>query len=170
MNQHQGVALVTGGNLVVFSDKEPGPVPLDEVSGRVVMHLHNTKKPMTGAQLARELKATDSSITKAADRLVKMGILRRERSEIARNVKVYYLLIRVVDGPTLTQIERRVPPVIREVLLKAFGGEEKMALVFADQLMDYIEVLPKEKQGAVLQAFLGRVRENEARRSAEAAA
>ena len=154
----------------MFSAKEPGPVPLDEVSGRIVMYLHNTKKPMTGAQLARELKATDSSITKAADRLVKMGILRRERSEIARNVKVYYLLIRVVDGPTLTQIERRVPPVIREVLLKAFGGEEKMALVFADQLMDYIEVLPKEKQGAVLQALLGRVKENETRRSTEAAA
>ncbi|MDG6982323.1 MAG: MarR family transcriptional regulator [Nitrososphaerota archaeon] len=170
MNQPRGVALVTGNNLVVFSERDPGPVSLDEVSGRIVMHLHNTKKPMTGAQLARELKATDSSITKAADRLVKMGILRRERSEIARNVKVYYLLIRVVDGPTLAQIERRVPPIVRQLLLEAFGGEEKMALVFADQLMDYIEVLPKDKQGAVLQAFLSRVRENETRRSAEAAA
>lgn len=161
------MAVVRGEKLVLlFSEKEP--LSLDEISGQIVLLLNAHNGGMTGSQLARELEVSDSAVSRAAEKLVNAGIIRRERSEIARNVKVYSSLIRVVDEKTIKEIEKRVPPVIRQVINQAFKGQEILGMIFADQLMEYISVLPSDKQGSVLQEFLRRrEKDEENKRAAE---
>jgi predicted transcriptional regulator len=150
------LALLQGNSIILVSSEE-GPLSLDEVSGRIVTLLNSKREPLTGSQLARELNVGESTITKATDRLVRIGVLRKEPSDIARNVKQYTLLIRVIDNKYIADVEKRVPKAIRDVMTGAFKGHEMLALAFSDQLMDYIAALPDDRRAAVLEEFLKQI-------------
>ena len=143
------LGFVDGGRLwVLLRGKEPEP--LDDTAAQMVLALHKRSGGLTGTQLAKELSVTQSAITKVAAKLEDLGIVRKEPLPVARNVKMYFLAITIIDDRASKEIEKRVPPVLREIVAQKFGGQEKLALAFLDRVMNFLKDLDEDERSKVL--------------------
>lgn len=142
---------VTDGRVVAVVGGK-GPIPLGNLSARIVVALGRKNGGLTGSQLARELGVTPTAISKAAETLLDLGIVRKEPLPVAKNVKLYFLAMTVIDDVAVKELRKRIPPVLLKLIQDRFRGNEALATVFLGQLLDYVRSLPESDM--ILQQLL----------------
>jgi DNA-binding transcriptional ArsR family regulator len=119
-----------------------GPIPLENLPGRIVLALAKRGGGLSGSQLARELDVTPAAITKATENLVDLGIVRKEPLPVARNVKLYSLGVTVVDDESVKRLRGTLPPILLKLIGERFRDNESLATIFIGQILDYVKTLP----------------------------
>lgn len=147
------VVLVEGDRVRLFG-KKIELLRTDDTKARIVLALRRNEDGMTGSQLAKELEVSQTMVSKAANELRNLGIVRKEPLKLARNVKVYHLATRVIDDKEIGEIKKRVPPMLQEFMSKKFKGQEHVGLVFADQVMKFVSSLPASDRPAVFTEYM----------------
>jgi DNA-binding MarR family transcriptional regulator len=155
------MGLLEKDKVVVFA-KTIKSLSLDDVKGRVVMMLHKEPSGMSGSQLAKDLGVSQAAISKAANELIDLGILRKEPLAAARNVKVYYLSIKMIGDKEIADLQKRIPRVLKDAMLQRFGGQERLGLIFADQVMRFLASVKRSEAPGILQEYM-RLSEEEAK-------
>ena len=118
------------------------PVPLGNLSSRIVEVLAEKSMGLTGSQLARELDVTPAAIMKATANLIDLGILRKEPLPVAKNVKLYFLAVTIIDEERIKQLRSKLPAIVLKLIRERFEGNEDFATVIVGQLLDYVGNLP----------------------------
>jgi DNA-binding MarR family transcriptional regulator len=145
------IVYLQGESVIAIVDGK-APIPLKNLPARIVTTLSRKSIGATGSQLAQELGVTPAAITKAAAELVDFGIVRKEPLPVARNVKLYFLAVTVVDDEVAKQLRKELPPILLKLIGEKFKGNEALATVFVGQLLDYVKGLPESDK--VLQQIL----------------
>ena len=154
MDKSDSVIVQGGSVLAIVGGRSP--VPLENLPARMVMALSRHNSGATGSQLARELDVTPAAVTKAASGLLDLGIIRKEPLPVARNVKLYYLAVTVVDEEAAKQLRKELPPILLKLIGEKFKGNDTLATVFVGQLLDYVRSLPESDK--VLREILEELR------------
>lgn len=110
---------------------------------------------MTGSQLAQELGVSPAGVTKAAAELVSLGIVRKEPVPVARNVKLYFLNVTIVDEEAVKRLRKELPPVLLDLIGRRFGDNEALATVYVGQLLEFVRTLPES--GKVMERLLHQI-------------
>ena len=110
---------------------------------------------LTGSQLARELDVTPAAVMKATANLIDLGILRKEPLPVAKNVKLYFLAVTLIDDQRIKQLRSKLPAFVLKLIRERFEGNEEFATIIVGQLLDYIGSLPDSNR--VLEQLLGEV-------------
>lgn len=118
------------------------PVPLGSLPSRIVKVLAEKNMGLTGSQLARELDVTPAAIMKAASELIDLGIIRKEPLPVAKNVKLYFLAVTIIDEERIKQLRSKLPAIVLKLIKERFEGNEDFATVIVGQLLDYVGSLP----------------------------
>jgi predicted transcriptional regulator len=134
-------AFASGGHVVAVVGGK-APVPLGNLASRIVTKLAQKNAGMTGSQLARELDVTPAAISKATVELIDLGIVRKEPLPVAKNVKLYFLAVTLLDDEAVKRMRARMPPVLLKLIGSKFEGNEDFAVAVIGQLLDYITSLP----------------------------
>ena len=132
----------TNGDRVVAVVGGKAPLPLGSLASRIVTRLSQKNAGVTGSQLARDLDVTPAAISKATTELIALGIVRKEPLPVARNVKLYFLAVTLLDDAAIKRMRARMPPVLLKLIGSKFEGNEDFAVAVIGQLLDYITSLP----------------------------
>ena len=132
----------TNGDRVVAVVGGKAPLPLGSLASRIVTRLSQKNAGVTGSQLARDLDVTPAAISKATTELIALGIVRKEPLPVARNVKLYFLAVTLLDDAAIKRMRARMPAVLLKLIGSKFEGNEDFAVAVIGQLLDYITSLP----------------------------
>jgi DNA-binding Lrp family transcriptional regulator len=149
MANPQEVAFFEGGKVLFYGRKKVKELD-DDVAAQMVQLLSKSGTGMNGAQLAKELSVTPPSITKAAKRLLRLGIIRRESLPVSQNVKLYSLTVKVLNESDFDEIRKSAPPTLLKIMTQNLAGNEKMALFYVRELQEYLKSLPESERGSVV--------------------
>ena len=144
----QDVAFFEGEKLWFYGKKRVAE--LEDVTAQMVLLLSRREEGMNGAQLAKELGVTPSTISKSAKQLLKLGIIRKESLPVSQNVKLYSLAITVMNNEDFDQIRKTASPTLLKIMTQDFGGNEKMALFYIKEMDKYLKSLPEGDRGKVV--------------------
>jgi DNA-binding MarR family transcriptional regulator len=139
----------------VVAIRDGVPISLENLSAKIILALNKRSSGLTGSQLAQELGVTPAAVTKTGAELVSLGILRKEPVPVARNVKLYFLAVTVVDEEDVKRLRQELPPVLLEILGKRFGENDALATVYVGQLLEFVRSLPQSEK--VMERLLQRV-------------
>ena len=109
-----GSVYLSGGDVVAVVGGRP-PIPLNHLAARIVATLSKRTGGATGSQLAQELSVTPAAITKATADLVDLGIIRKEPLPVARNVKLYFIAVTVVDEEVVKKLRKEMLAAAKEL-------------------------------------------------------
>lgn len=155
MGNPQEVAFSEGDSVWFYGKKKV--VELEDVTARMVLLLSRRGEGMNGAQLAKELSVTPSTITKSAKQLLKLGIIRKESLPVSQNVKLYTLAITVMNDEDFDAIRMTASPTLLKIMTQDLGGNEKMALFYVREMDEYLKSLPEGDRGKVVERLLKEV-------------
>ena len=151
MRPSDSVYLGSDRSIAIVGGKPP--VPLGNLSSRIVKLLAEKNMGLTGSQLARDLGVTPAGIMKATANLIDLGIIRKEPLPVAKNVKLYLLAVTIIDEERIKQLRSRLPEIVLKLIRERFEGNEDFATVIVGQLLDYVGSLPDSNK--VLEQLLG---------------
>jgi len=155
MGNPQEVAFSEGDSVWFYGKKKV--VELEDVTARMVLLLGRRGEGMNGAQLAKELSVTPSTITKSAKQLLKLGIIKKESLPVSQNVKLYTLAITVMNDEDFNAIRKTASPTLLKIMTQDLGGNEKMALFYVREMDEYLKSLPEGDRGKVVERLLKEV-------------
>ena len=141
------------------------PIPLENLSASIILSLSRRSSGVTGSQLAQELGVSPAGVTKAAAELVSLGIVRKEPVPVARNVKLYFLNVTIVDEEAVKRLRKELPPVLLDLIGRRFGDNEALATVYVGQLLEFVRTLPES--GKVMERLLHQIAGPESARLAK---
>jgi len=156
MADPQEVAFFEGGKVLFYGRKKVKELN-DDVAARMVQHLSKGGVGMNGAQLAKELDVSPATITKAAKRLLSLGIIRKESLPVSQNVKLYSLTVKVLNDSDFDEIRKGAPPTLLKIMTQNLAGNERMALFYVRELQDYLQSLPDDERSKVVTRILEEV-------------
>lgn len=115
---------------------------------------------MSGAQLAKELDVTPSAVSKAVKGLLELGVIRRDSLPISANVKIYTLVVKVKTEEDFERIRQTISPTLIKIFTEKLHGDEKLALIYAWELNDYLRSLSETDRKGVMQKVMHEVTGN----------
>lgn len=148
MADSQGLTFVDKESVWYLGTKDV--VELKDVTARIILLLKNQNIGLSGAQLARKLNVTPSAITKAVKQLLRLQIIRRESLPVSPNVKLYTLVVKVMNDEDFEEIRRKTSPTLLKILAQNLAGNEKMALFYAGKMNQYLKSLPQNEAAGVM--------------------
>jgi len=150
-----GFGILSSGNTILFCLKNGRSINVSDKRAELVKTLAENGS-MSGTQLAERMAITTPHVIKLARSLIQAGIIRKETSTVARNVKLYSLSVPLLDADQIDQIKNQFDEDLKE-FVNAIGGDERAKLAFlleAQQVLNQFPETRRQKMLLSLRRFL----------------
>jgi len=153
-----GFGIIGAGHNVFFRLKDGSSLNLEDKSAELVMLLAENQ-PKSGVRIAEALGVTESHVIKLSKRLIDDGIIKKERSDVARNVMQYSLAIPVFDRAEIDKLKEQFNEDLKG-FVNEIGSEERALVVFLLEAKQVLSRFSENRRRKILQNLVELLADN----------